>query len=288
MYRCIVLTVLLAVIASNDANWFRCDYECFPKAGGYLKLHRIPANWREARLRCHLEGAKIASPLNDELKNAMLSMMDVSLKRKCGVFLGIHATFSRGDFFSVDGVPLSHISYTWADGEPDNYNDAESCLLLTENGEFADVNCEDTYPYFCYKKISNSLVMNSCGTTDPEKHRHSIDMEIVICGLSGIHVAKEIFAKYPDNKIVGNFPKDVAFVGVHDWGEHGEWLTINSDTLQEAGYSKFSPGEPNNGSTGEFCGAIYRNGMYNDLLCESRYVFLCEKDPESLLCEQDQ
>ncbi|XP_047517594.1 macrophage mannose receptor 1-like [Pieris napi] len=313
MYCCIVLTLLLAVIASIDARRFRCDYKYFPKAGGYLKLQRIPANWREARLRCHLEGTKIASPLNDELKTAMMSMMDVTPKLKCGVFLGIHATFSRGDFFSVEGVPLSQIPHNWAVGEPDNYKDAESCLLMTENGEFADVNCEETYPYFCYKKTSNSLVMNSCGTTDPEYvfdsrtgscyKFHTVprtwSRAYMACAAEGgylaiinsdteAQVAKEIFAKYPGGKILGNFWKDVAFIGFHDWGEHGEWLTINSDTLQEAGYSKFSGGEPNNATTGEFCGSIYRNGMFDDLWCENRYAFICEKDPGSLMCEQDQ
>ncbi|XP_022121564.2 macrophage mannose receptor 1 [Pieris rapae] len=313
MYRCIVLTILLAVIASIDARRFRCDYEYFPKAGGYLKLHRIPANWREARLRCHLEGAKIASPLYDELKTAMVSMMHVTPNLKSGVFLGIHATFSRGDFLSVEGVPLSQIPHTWLGGEPNNYNNKESCLLMTQNGEFADVNCENTYPYFCYKKISDSLVENECGSTDPEYvldsrtgscyKFHTVprtwSRAYMACAAEGgylaimnsdteAQVAKEIFAKYPDNKILGNFPKDVAFVGFHDWGEHGEWLTINSQTLQEAGYSNFADGEPNNATTGEFCGAIYRNGRFNDLLCENRYVFLCEKDPESFMCEQEE
>lgn len=27
--------------------------------------------------------------------------------------------------------------------------------------------------------------------------------------------------------MLGNFWKDMAFVGFHDWGEHGEWLTID-------------------------------------------------------------
>ncbi|XP_045521355.1 macrophage mannose receptor 1-like [Pieris brassicae] len=315
MKGCIVLTFLLAVIASIDARRFRCDYKYFPEADGYLKLHRIPANWTEARLRCHLEGAKIASPLNDELKTAMVSMMDVTPKLKCGVFLGIHATFSRGDFFSVEGVPLSQIPHTWADGEPDNYKNAESCLRMTEDREFADVNCAEIYPYFCYKKtpVTNSLVMNECGTTDPEyvlDNRtgscykfHTIprtwSRAYMACAAEGGYlaiinsdtesqVAKEIFAKHPDGNILGNTAKDVAFIGFHDWGEHGEWLTINSDTLQEAGFSKFSPGEPNHAITGEFCGSIYRNGKINDLWCENQYAFLCEKNPGSLMCEQDE
>ena len=39
---------------------------------------------------------------------------------------------------------------------------------------------------------------------------------------------KELFAKHPGGSMLGYFWKDVAFLGFHDWGEHGEFLTINS------------------------------------------------------------
>ncbi|VVC99730.1 unnamed protein product [Leptidea sinapis] len=151
--------------ASKTAK-FRCDYTYFQDAGAFLKLHEIPANWREARLRCHLEGGALASPLDSHLLQAMQTLMAGGPKLKCGVFLGIHATFSRGDFFSIEGVPLNKIPHKWAEGEPDNYNDQESCLLLTPQGEFADVNCSDTYPYVCYKKTPVGM-KTMCGTVDP-------------------------------------------------------------------------------------------------------------------------
>uniref|UniRef100_A0A2H1WDB6 SFRICE_007235 n=1 Tax=Spodoptera frugiperda TaxID=7108 RepID=A0A2H1WDB6_SPOFR len=78
----------------------------------------------------------------------------------------------------------------------------------------------------------------------------------------------------------GTFWKDVAFIGVYDWGEAGDWRTIHGQTLVEAGYSKFSSGEPNNSTAGEFCGSIYRNGLLNDLWCEKPAPFICEKDPK--------
>ncbi|CAK1546913.1 unnamed protein product [Leptosia nina] len=311
MKWCIVL-ILFCGVSSLDARRFRCDYKYFANAEGYLKLHRIPATWRDARLRCQLEGAIIASPLNANLRSAMVSMMDVTPKLKCGVFLGIHAIFSKGDFFSAEGVPLSRIPHNWTEGEPDNFNNSESCLLMTQDGEFADVNCGDTYPYFCFKKSTPSLVMNGCGTTDPE---YQLDTRTgscykfhttprvwtrayMACAAEGGHlaiinseteaqVAKEIFAKYPGGKMLGHFWKDVAFIGFHDWGEHSDWITLDGKTLTEAGYNKFSGGEPNNATTGEYCGAMYRNGMFDDLWCENGYAFLCEKDPGSLACDED-
>lgn len=40
-------------------------------------------------------------------------------------------------------------------------------------------------------------------------------------------VIRELFAKNPGGAMVGNFWKDVAFVGFHDWTEHGEWRTVH-------------------------------------------------------------
>ncbi|CAH2238339.1 jg21673, partial [Pararge aegeria aegeria] len=98
-------------------------------------------------------------------------------------------------------------------------------------------------------------------------------------------VIKELFGKNPAGSMRGNFWKDVAFVGFHDWGEHGEFLTIEGQTLEEAGYAKFSGGEPNNATTGEYCGAVYRSALLDDLWCENKYAFICEMSPDSLLCE---
>ncbi|XP_045448529.1 macrophage mannose receptor 1-like [Melitaea cinxia] len=311
MMSTLTFLVLLIGLVTLLEGKYRCDYTYDAAAGGYLKLQRIPANWREARLRCHLEGSKLASPLNADLSAAMRRLMKED-GMKCGIFTGIHSTFSRGDFHSVEGVPLPNIPHKWAEGEPDNYNDKESCIMMLENGDIADVTCEEPLPYVCFKKSSKRLHVNGCGLTDPEYaldirtgscykfHRvpRTWSRAFMTCTAEGGQLAiinsetestviKEIFAKNPPASMPGNFWKEVAFMGFHDWGEHGEFLTIEGDTLTEAGFAKFSPGEPNNATTGEFCGAVYRNGMYDDLWCENKYAFICEKSPDSLACDDD-
>jgi thiamine biosynthesis protein ThiC len=49
-----------------------------------------------------LLGAVLASPLNKLLFEAMVKLMK-SNQIECGAFTGIHATFSKGDFSSVEG-----------------------------------------------------------------------------------------------------------------------------------------------------------------------------------------
>ncbi|XP_063358770.1 hemolymph lipopolysaccharide-binding protein-like [Cydia amplana] len=94
-------------------------------------------------------------------------------------------------------------------------------------------------------------------------------------------VLKDLFAKYPENTLRPlrvKYPH-VAMIGFWDWNEHarnGEWLTIFGETLTDAGFSTWSPNEPNNAFGIEFCGSIARDGLLNDFECNTTAVFICE------------
>ncbi|XP_026322914.1 secretory phospholipase A2 receptor-like [Hyposmocoma kahamanoa] len=301
---------LLFIYLPSDGRTFRCDYDYFKDINGYIKYQEIPANWREARLRCHLEGSKLASPLNPGLRYAMLRYSNTSV---CGVFTGLHSTFSRGDYFSVEGVPLARVPHTWTEGEPNNDKDKEGCIVMLSDGTFADVNCAETFPYLCYKKAAPNMFMSECGTSDTaykldrrtgscykfHQFPRTWSRAYMTCAAEGGYLAvinsdteakvlSELYTKMGvPIPYAGEYWTLVAHVGVHDWNEHGEWLTIHGDTIKDAGYDKFSPGEPNNSSS-EFCGAIYRSGLFDDFWCERRAQFICEKDPEFLTCDHEQ
>lgn len=42
-------------------------------------------------------------------------------------------------------------------------------------------------------------------------------------------ILKDLFSQYPHSSMIGKFWKDVAFVGISDWDEHGEWRTIHGN-----------------------------------------------------------
>ncbi|RVE52734.1 hypothetical protein evm_002607 [Chilo suppressalis] len=287
---------------------FRCDYTYVPNVEGWLKYHEIPSNWNDARLRCHMEGAYLASPLNKNLQDAMTTMMNYS-KTNCAVFTGIHATFSKGDYASIEGVPLSKIPHTWANDEPDNYQDNENCLILFPDGNMADAKCSETFRYFCYKKKTPTVITN-CGTIDPEYtfdartgkcykfHRlaRTWSRAYMNCMAEGAHLAiinsdieakvlKEIFEKNPAGSIIGGEYESNAYIGFNAWTERSDFRTIEGQILKEAGYEKYYTGEPTNLDPGEFCGTIYRAGLIGELWCDKRIAFICEKDPSSLSCD---
>ncbi|CAG5031472.1 unnamed protein product [Parnassius apollo] len=282
----------------SDQRFLRFDYTFYPELDGWLKLHRIPATWHDARLRCYLEGAVLASPLNIKLLNAMNNLTN-------DVFTGVHSTISKGDFFSVEGVPVARMPIRWSPGEPDNCENSEECLLLQPHGTVADVKCSEVFPFICYKKRTKPTILSGCGTTDVE-YTHdsrtgscykfhyvgrSWSHAFMACASEGGHLAiinshveaqilSELFAKYLSHQISGE--KNVAHVGFYDWGERGVWSTIHGQTLREAGYEMWGKGQPDN-ATGQYCGAIFRDALFDDIWCHRTAPFVCEKKPESLL-----
>ncbi|XP_049880809.1 C-type mannose receptor 2-like [Pectinophora gossypiella] len=311
MKQLLCFLLLMFLIEVLDARRFRCDYTYSKEANGYIKYQEIPATWHDARLRCHLEGTVLASPITTEIRNLMVRMYNDS--SKSGMWTGIHSIFSKEDYTSVEGIRLSDIPHVWMKNEPDNDNNLESCLVQIPDGKLADGNCNETLPYFCFKKITPRMSMNSCGSPDSgynldqrtgkcykfHKMTRIWSRAFMTCMSEGGHLAiinsevesnilKEIFAKYPPGTYAGpEINTDVVFVGFHDWNERGEYLTIHGQTLNEAGYERWNPGEPNNPDS-QFCGGMFRNGNLDNSSCEKRSAFICEKDPESLMCDHDE
>ncbi|XP_047036336.1 C-type mannose receptor 2-like isoform X1 [Helicoverpa zea] len=284
---------------------FRCDYKYNLMAKGWFKLYEVPETWYDARQRCSLQGAILASPTTPDIEFAMKQTMRNFFIQDTEIFTGIHATLSPGNYRTVDGIRLSEIPIVWANNEPDNFLDKERCITLNMNGAAYDRSCRETRPYICYRSGKKEVLTNKCGTVDDEyvyenktnscykfhKIPKTYSRADFTCTAEGGHlliinseteaqVIRELYARYPKNVIPGNFGKDTAFIGFRAVDEWGDWRTVHGETLHEAGYDLFSSGEPNNLTAGQYCGGIYRNALLDDMWCETQSVFICEKDPE--------
>ncbi|KOB66830.1 Lipopolysaccharide binding protein, partial [Operophtera brumata] len=235
-------------------------------ADGWLKLHQVPATWSDARLRCHAEGAVLASPLTYQLRDAVINLVSQQSSVNI-IFTGVHATLSKGDYASIE-----------------------------------DVKCTSVFPYVCYKKRA-ALVVTGCGTTDPEYnldvrtgscykfHRRGLTWSraYMTCMAEGAHLAiinseqestvlKELFDKNPQSVIFSKLP-DIASIGFLDWGDGGSWMTIHGETLEEAGFSHWHGSTPDNYTRApeyspELCGSIFRSGFINDIACDLKLPFI--------------
>ncbi|KAJ8709530.1 hypothetical protein PYW08_009534 [Mythimna loreyi] len=308
-YHYFVLLFCLNLTGSYSVETpaFRCDYKYSSPAKGWFKYFDVPVTWFDARMRCALEGAVLASPTTPQMKAEMTQFINLTDNEEVlyEVFTGIHSTLGPGDYHTVEGTPLSAIPRTWAPNEPDNKDNKEKCLTLNSIGQLADVSCDATRPFVCYRSENKKRTINECGTIDPEyrldrrtnkcykfhKHPKIFAQANLACSAEGGHLAiinsdteatvlKELFAKYPDSALVGMIWKYVALIGFSDWSDHTEWRTIHGQTLTEAGYDKFGPGNPDNSGHGQYCGAIFRSGQLDDMFCDKVAAFICEKSPD--------
>ncbi|XP_047990055.1 hemolymph lipopolysaccharide-binding protein-like [Leguminivora glycinivorella] len=148
IYLCVIVIVHMVHYAvSSPATSYVYSYE----EDALFRLHIIPAVWSDAALRCQLEGGVLASPTTRVMAQAMLSTMEAH-KLTSSVFIGATGILSKGYFKSVDGTDLDKTSLEWAAQEPNNANNDEDCLAMTQGGNLEDVSCSSLLPYFCRKE----------------------------------------------------------------------------------------------------------------------------------------
>ncbi|KAL0892662.1 hypothetical protein ABMA27_014385 [Loxostege sticticalis] len=279
-----------------DNRSFRVDYKFYPLANGWLKLHRIPVSWSEARLTCLLEGSLLASPISEGLTEVMMKFaQDLKLPH---IHTGIQSMASGEDYFSSEGIPLDRIPITWAAGQPDNSKSKKRCLAMTPQGEVELTDCEDTRPFFCYKKNDGVITMNECGyhdktyQVDPATgHCYKLHqnpgltwhLALTTCSAEGGNLAvinsdaeANFIAKLADKQN----EKEWVYLGFYLWyRERKLWQTVDGKLLKDAGFERWRQGEPNNMNGQEFCGSFgVKNGelTLNDIDCNYRISFLCE------------
>ncbi|XP_061707735.1 macrophage mannose receptor 1-like [Cydia pomonella] len=284
-----LLCAILFVGTHYAAGAPNSGYQYSREVNAWLRLHMVPATWAEAGMRCLLEGAVLASPTTNAMAQVMVAMMD-DHKLTYSVFTGINSILVRENFTSLEGLPVSSIPVSWADGQPDNDNTDEDCLVLTSEGKLADMSCESMLPYFCRKE-------DKCGATKAKgykweprtgscyKYHEEFRMwrdALATCHAEGGHlttinhniestVLKEIFSGK-----IGNY----AFVGILHYNDD-VWATINGEMLSDFGFLGWAKGEPNNVNENEFCGSIYHDGLLNDVQCHQSAPFICEFTPKN-------
>ncbi|KAL6262439.1 hypothetical protein P5V15_007524 [Pogonomyrmex californicus] len=71
----------------------------------------------------------------------------------------------------------------------------------------------------------------------------------------------------------------LAWLGVHDLYEEGDWNTIMDESLEATGYSKWTSkiaNLPDNYNGKQHCGALLKDGGMDDLECTVALAFFCE------------
>ncbi|KAJ8708583.1 hypothetical protein PYW08_009965 [Mythimna loreyi] len=289
--------LVCVLVIVTDVVLCKPDYLFNQEVNGWLKLHAVPATWQDAFFNCYYEGAVLASPINGKLATALHQIMRVS-DLDAPIFLGV-IDVSRGDFMSVEGVPLSDLSVTW--GTYVSKGEHTHCLSLSTDGKTYLSSCSELRPYVCYKKRDNTTILNQCGTFDDDYHLYhatgscykyhkkltSWSVAQKICVAEGGHLVvindqREAdivtsFLHKPTNKMSWS---DAAYVGLLDRGKDHSFFTLHGEPVQKV-YNTWAPKQPDNKGI-NLCGMIYPEGTLDDVNCNDAWLkAICEKNPNS-------
>ncbi|XP_008829318.1 mannose-binding protein C [Nannospalax galili] len=76
-----------------------------------------------------------------------------------------------------------------------------------------------------------------------------------------------------ENTAIQNVAKDVAFLGITDEENEGQFVDITGNKIS---YSNWNSGEPNNANSQENCVVLLLDGTWNDIACSNSFVAVCE------------
>nr|AQY54442.1 immulectin 6 [Hepialus xiaojinensis] len=295
----ICVLVEFGYVLAGENRIFRYDYEFSDEINSYFRLHKYPRSWVNARTRCRHEGAQLYTPANGQEADFVKLLHEDLHSDFNGIYLGLNAYFSEGDFASTEEQSVLDLYNVWNDGEPNNMNDIEDCAVMTRTGKYSDVACNQVFPFLCARPEAGLTWNSACNTydmgyqsspglsscfkihTDPKNWTNGY----ATCKAEGGYLAivnsvaeksflVKMFAENPAGSLRGNFWKDVLLIGFHDWFMAREYEYLDGPRVP---LTKFSGGEPNDFAPGERCGAMYRNGLFDDIWCNRPNIFACER-----------
>ncbi|KAJ0176067.1 hypothetical protein K1T71_008241 [Dendrolimus kikuchii] len=269
MYKYILFSFLACIIISdakpaatdisrkNDETGYK-----YYSGVGWVHHYIIPLQWDEARLQCFYEGGELMSPVNAQMKKVMSEIGGNGT-----IWTGVHATYAKGNYFSISGVPLSAMPLTWAQDEPDNENNNEKCMIMLPGYEL------DQRTQNCYKFHVNAQTW---------------DVAFMICAAEGAHLAvidspgeqqvlRDLFDRYPPSAIREADHTTHIHLGFSDWLNHKVWMTINGKNIDDLIKDKITAWEANEPNyVYDHFGSMTRQGTLNDSPSHIKMAFICE------------
>ncbi|CAH2050273.1 unnamed protein product, partial [Iphiclides podalirius] len=258
------LVPLITICAIVNTQKFRTDYMWAHAFKTFYRLHDLSTTWHQARQICEAEGTSLLVPGSiEEMENLKLLLSNMKA-HYTAIFIGIHDQFSEGDFVTTKGEPITDtiLDLLWADGRPDQSNGTDKCLVMTREGLFDNRPCNDMYPFVCKILGNQSRYNEKCDGYDvgyvPHENGkcykfHSEPLSwhdaYLVCMLEEgrlciINSAEE--ASLVVN-ILGEHLNNIApdstilHIGFSDLMFPFQYRTIAGETLEQAGYSLWSP-----------------------------------------------
>ncbi|XP_013180725.1 PREDICTED: C-type lectin domain family 4 member K-like [Papilio xuthus] len=292
----VVFIVLFSLAAANPRHkQYRYDYEYNSKTDAFYKLHVATATDNEAKSRCQKEGAELMTISSQDDVVQVHKM----LKQFPDIGNYVLVTSDGLQHESAEETPLIYME------DPDWPETSRGqCNVVTREGIVETSNCLNKLPFMCKIKAINVIYDSRCkvyssgykyynitgscykmSETAASWNRAYEDCHVVGAHLVIINSQSERSLLYDVMNAAPRVPTSAAswfiLAGIRatDANNTRVFKTVFNQTLEEAGFAEWSPGEPNNASESEKCGSIFLNdAKYNDVDCLKEFAYMCENE----------
>ncbi|CAB3229592.1 unnamed protein product [Arctia plantaginis] len=295
------LLIICGFILSNtaDVSCYDSDYEAI--RGGWIKPHKVMATWFDAVEQCNKEGALLASPINEDILNHMISIIGTN-GHTTPYFIGNNANIKSGLYVSLEGVPLSNMPVINMIEVLDPR--AGLCMVMDHKMLLSVVSCTSRRPYMCYKARDDHLNMTECGTFDKKYIRlsktgscYKYYAEKVnwvtayeTCINEGAYLAvlndnKEQLSVRDFIWDQNNSGAEYVHIGLLEWKVGGPWFSVHWEPFEKIYNRGFIQNELQShvGNCQDHRGVLSATGKVSYTKDGSSnlnvYQFICEKDP---------
>ncbi|XP_073957678.1 secretory phospholipase A2 receptor-like [Choristoneura fumiferana] len=301
MFRLLSIWVMINAVYFTNAQTFRNDYMWAQAFKTFYRLHDLATNWAQARQICEAEGTNLLVPHSlEEMDNLKLLISNMKA-HFTAIFIGVHDQFAHGEYVTLQGYPIrgTILELLWAEGSPNYVNNSENCVVMTREGLFDDRPCDDIYPFVCKILGNETEYSEECYSFDLgyrlnangkcyKYHSEPLNWHdaYLVCQAEQGHLV--IINSVQEASVVTSFlgehinsrspDPNILYVGFSDLMFPFQYRTIKGQSLDEAGYSSWSPIKQDLSTTEpQHCGAISRSGFLKVTWCDMPAMFLCEK-----------
>ncbi|XP_075987340.1 secretory phospholipase A2 receptor-like [Anticarsia gemmatalis] len=281
---------------------------------GSIETNKIISSFEDAASQCKTEGAVLAAPVNEQLRDKMIALIGVK-NHSTPYFINAKLVHShKPQFVSSEGVSLDDMSVSDMIEELDP-RDGE-CLAM-DSRTIRVVSCSAPLPYMCYKEndittpvtvpvagptvteqvniqTSTERVVTDCGTNDTEyellestgscyKHHRldkTWDEANSICTAEGGYLVilndeNEAIAVYRRFFLANRY---ATFIGLRDFNNTETWTSVHGDDVN----SLFHVWDDDHNSDKSLnCASLDYTCKLAEFDCEAAFTFVCEKDPRT-------
>lgn len=258
------------------------EYTFYPELNGWLKLHTEATDFQDARVKCHMEDALMASTWNSKFKEAFVRFIEQNIYQSA-LYSGAQVAFSDGVYKYVKGVSTLTLSRSAG---------FDRCVVFNENNSLSEVDCGQRYPFACFAPMPTcggneaKYDLTCAGYTYSSETGHcykTYTQEVnwttayEACRGEGAYLA--VVNSQAEAQVLKNlipFGIDFVSIGFYFWTPTKSWWTVKGQTIEDAGFSTWVFAEP---AEGNVRGFLHSRGELDSLSKITTAPYICEKDP---------